>query len=71
MEQAATIREVSALAQRVSTVETFDKRLSDLEKAVQDINKTAFKILLALCGHALLLLVAIVLYATGVLKHVL
>jgi len=70
MEQTATIRELSILAQRVAKVEENSARIDKLEKAVADINKTAVRILLALCGHAILLIVGMILYANGLLKHV-
>lgn len=68
MEQAATVREFSALAQRVAKVEELNPRVVNVEKAVIDMNKTAFRMLLAVCGHALLLLAGIILYVTGLMR---
>jgi hypothetical protein len=69
MEQAATVRELCAVAQRVTNVESYGRRLDTVEQAVRDINKIGIKILLAICAYTIALIVLIVLYAQGLIPH--
>jgi prefoldin subunit 5 len=66
MEQFATAREYGQLVQQV---EDYRQRLTALEKAVRDIERAAFKILVALGGNAALIIIGIILYTTGLLRR--